>query len=504
MSLLVAAAAAACGPRTRRTPDDTLVVVIEDQMITADPRYAISNYDSKLGRLVAAGLTTVDTPDAMPALDLASAIDRRDPLTIDVTLRDARFSDGSPVTADDVVRTYTTAMDPRCQTLMTGNLAERFTRIEALDAHHVRFHLKAPLATFMSDVEIGILSFHDTPPGVCHPPRVIGAGPYVLRELDVRHALLDRNPYYRTPARLPHVDIRFVHDDSARVLMLVGGSADLAQNTARADLIDDIAERPRVRVAASPGVLLSYMLLNNDDPALRDVRVREAIALALDRPAIIAAEFGGRAQLATGLLPPQSWAYDGDVPRWNHDPARARQLLDEAGYPPDASGVRLHLIYKTSANDFRLAVARLLAQQLAQVGIAVDVRPFEFGTFFADLKKGNYQIATIQTAPIVEPDFYYPYFNSSRIPTATDLGGQDRARYRNADVDRWTEEGRHELDLAKRKVIYAKLQRQLATDLPVIPLWFEDNIVLTNVDVHGYVIEPDAQLQGLVAATKSH
>jgi peptide/nickel transport system substrate-binding protein len=104
----------------------------------------------------------------------------------------------------------------------------------------------------------------------------------------------------------------------------------------------------------------------------------------------------------------------------------------------------------------------------------------------------------------VEPDFYYPYFNSSRIPTARDLTGQDRARYRNADVDRWTEEGRHELDPAKRKAIYAKIQRQVATDLPVIPLWFEDNVVLTNVDVHGYTIEPDAQLGGLVTATKSH
>ena len=501
--LLLVAAAAGCHPRTRRTPDDTLVVAIEDQMITADPRYAVSNYDAKLGRLVAAGLTSVDTPDGNPRLDLAAAIDRTDPLTIDVTLRDARFSDGTPVTADDVARTYTTAMDPRCQTLMADNLTERFSAVEALGPRRVRFHLVAPLATFMTDVEVGILSFHGAPPGACHPPRVIGAGPYILRELDSRHALLDRNPYYPTPAKLAHVDIRFVRDDSARVLMLVGGSADVLQNTARPDLIDDIAERPRVRVATGPGTILTYLLINNDDPALRDLRVREAIALALDRPAIIAAEFGGRAELATGLLPPESWAYDGDVPRWNRDLPRARRLLDEAGYRPDASGVRLHLVYKTSAVDFRLQIARLLAQQLAQAGIAVEVRAFEFDTFFDDLKKGNYQIASIQTAPIVEPDFYYPYFHSSRIPHGADLQGADRARYRNPEVDRWIEEGRHELDPARRKAIYAKIQRQIATDLPIVPLWHEANIVLTNVDVHGYGLEPDAGLGGLVTATKT-
>src|SRR5437660_387408 len=94
--------AVACTARTRRTPDDTLVLVIDGRMATADPRYSISNYDSKLNKLISIGLTTVDTPDAGAQLELASAIDRVDPLTIDVTIRDdARFSDGQPVTARD-------------------------------------------------------------------------------------------------------------------------------------------------------------------------------------------------------------------------------------------------------------------------------------------------------------------------------------------------------------------------------------------------------------------
>src|SRR6185503_15175170 len=152
--------------------------------------------------------------------------------------------------------------------------------------------------------EFGIVSFHGVPPGACKPPRVIGAGPYVLRELTPYGAKLDANPFARTPPKLPHVDIRFVNDAAARILMLVGGAADIIQNSVRGDLVDEVAQRPRVHVESAPSDILTYMLLNLDDPILRDLRVREAIALALDRPAIIDARFEGRARLATGLLPP--------------------------------------------------------------------------------------------------------------------------------------------------------------------------------------------------------
>jgi len=476
--------------------------VIEAPMTTADPRFALSNYDAKLAKLIAPGLTSVDTPDALPRLELARAIDRIDDTTYDVTLGDARFSDGQPVTATDVARTYESVMDPSCGSLHEKNFRERFTSVEAIDPSRVRFHLALPLATFVTDIEFGVISYHGVPAGECRPPRVLGAGPYQLAELTSRHVVLDANPYATPHARTPHVEIRFVPDDAARTLMLVGGSADLLQNAARPDLVDDIALRPRVTVQAAPSVLLTYMLLNNDDPALRDVRVRQAIALALDRPAIIAAKFGGRAVLATGLLPPASWAYEPDVVRYDRDLPRARALLDAAGLPPGPGGVRLHLTYKTSAVAFRVAIARLLAQQLADVGIEVELRPFEFATLFADVKRGSYQIASMQSPEITEPDFYRWFFHSNGIPDARNPDGSNRWRYRNADIDAWTEAARRQLDRDARKALYARIQRKIAEDVPIVPLWHEDNVVLANRDVHGYTIVPNARFIGLAGVTK--
>jgi peptide/nickel transport system substrate-binding protein len=492
---------AACTPNRRRTPNDTLVLAIDDVISSADPRYAKSNYDGKLGKLIAPGLTSVDTPDALPRMELAAAIDRIDPLTVDVTLAERVFSDGNPVTADDVVRTYQSVMDNRCDSLYAKGFHERYASLEALDTHRVRFHLKQPLATFVSDIDFGIVSWHGVPAGECHPP-IIGAGPYTLRELSSLHVLLDASPRYPTPPKLPHVEIKFVRDESARLLMLAGGSLDLLQN-AQPDLVDDVAQRPRVKVSATPSVILTFMLLNNEDPILRDHRVREAIALALDRPALIAARFENRAVLATGLLPPLHWAYNPDVPRYMRDLPRARQLLDEAGYKPGPDGVRLHLTYKTSSNAFRTALARAFAAQLADVGIAVEVRPFEFGTFFDDIKHGTYQLATMQSSEITEPDFYYFYFNSGRIPNAKDPNAGNRWRYRSPEVDRLTTAGRAELDRDKRKAIYAQVQRIVATDLPIIPLWHEDNVVLSNVAVQNYTIVPNARFVGLIGASKS-
>jgi peptide/nickel transport system substrate-binding protein len=497
------AAALGCAPAAH-TPDDTAVVVIDSPMLSADPRVQATNYDGKLSHLIAEGLTAVDTPTMEPRLDLAASIERIDDLTIDVTLRDdARFSDGSPVTAADVAGTYMSVLAPDWPSASHKTLADRFTSVEAISPRVARFHLRAPLATFLSDVDFGIVSFHDGPP---RADRVIGAGPYRLRELTSTGAVLEANPFYLGgPPRLPRVEFKLVPDSAARLLMLVGGSADLVPNSVRPDLVAQVAARPHVQVQTSRGAILTYLMMNNDDPVLSDRRVRQAIALALDRPAIIAAKLGGLAVPATGLLSPQHWAYSGDVPRNDHDPARARQLLDEAGLrDPDGDGPapRLRLVYKTSADAFRVAIARVIAAQLAEVGIAVEIRSFEFATFFADIKRGAYQLASMQTTDITEPDFYFMYFHSSWIPSAPRFEGFNRWRYRSAVVDRLTAEGRAQLDRDQRKQIYAEIQRQVAEDVPIVPLWHEDNVVLSRDDVRGYTLTPNARLTGLRSVTK--
>jgi peptide/nickel transport system substrate-binding protein len=515
-ALALALGLAACSERTRRTPDDTLVLLNEAAPTTSDPRNARSNVDTKLARLVAVGLTTIDTPTADPELLLAERIDRVDDLTYDAILRPGLlFSDGRPLTARDVAWTYNSMIDPGSSTVSHSQFADRFTSAEALDDRRVRLHLVAPLATLMSDLDFGIVEQAAAQPdGRFAGGIAVGCGPYVLDDLGPLGAHLHANPRWPGPApKVAKVELRVVTDQSARILMLVGGSADLAQNVARLDLVDDIASQWRVHLATGRSALLTYLMMNNDHPVLRDVRVRQAIALAIDRDAIIRVKLGGHAVLATGLLPPSSGYYEPAVTRWARDLPRAKALLDAAGYhDPDGDGPAprrgpdgkpLVLTYKTSSDAFRIAIARVIAAQLREVGIEVEVTPFEIATMFAQVKQGAFELSSMQTSDITEPDYYFTYFHSSRIPAKGHMDDGNRWRYRDAVFDALAERGRRELDRPARRAIYSEIQKRLAEQLPIIPLWHEDNVVVANRTVDGYTIYPDARFAGLVTATKA-
>jgi peptide/nickel transport system substrate-binding protein len=486
------------------------VVLIESSIKDVDPRFALSNYDTKISRLVAPGLTTVDQDDLEPALALAESIEPISELVWEARLRPGlRFSSGEPVTADDVVFTYESTLDPTLGSVHQQGFAERFKKFERVDERTVRIYLQKPLATLLTDLDFGILSAAAADDRRRYREGlVVGAGPYRLLGVNDgnEEVLMERNQHYWGAApKVEKLLIRTVRDGNARTLMLVGGSADLVQNSIRVDLVDMVAKNERVKVMSGPGAILTYFMMHNERAPLSDVRVRRAIAHAIDRQRVVAAKLNDRAKLATGLLPDSHWAYNGAVPRYEFNRQKAMELLDEAGFPdPDGPGgePRMRLTYKTSSNQFRLALARIIAAQLGEVGIEVEVRAFEFHTVFKDIKEGNYELASMQTAAITEPDYLYTYFHSERIPTAEKRNLHNRWRFRNQEFDSLTESGRLEMDRDKRVKAYARAQEILAQELPVIPLWHEDVIAVMNVDVNSYRILPSARFAGLAEATK--
>lgn len=483
-----------------------LVVITEGRIRDLDPRFALTNYDNKLSRLVTPGLMSIDQASMEPMLELAESLEQIDDVTWEVVVRsDARFPDGAPVTAADVVYTFTSTMDEAVGSIYRQSWRERIARVEARGERTVRFHLEQPVATFPSDLDYGILSRRAAEGA--GPSRVVGAGPYHVVAAWGERVWLQRNWHYHgAPPASTFIEVRTIRDANARFLLLVGGDADLIQNGVRVDLVSALERRPELRVTQGPSALLTYLMMHNEDERLADVRVRRAIAYAIDRERIVRAKFDGRAVLATGLLPPMHWAYRGDVRRYDYDPERAMRLLDEAGYPdPDGPGgePRMRLVYKTSADQFRVAIARVIASQLGEVGIEVEVRSFEFGTFFDDIKRGEYEIATMQTAPIVEPDWYYTYFHSASIPHEDNWGLHNRWRFRHARADALMAQGRRIADREIRMRIYGEVQQILADELPVIPLWHEDNIVVTGRGVEGYELLPSARLRGLQTTRKA-
>ncbi len=466
-----------------------------------DPRLAATAYGSKIAHLVCAPLVSLDNERSEPQMELAESVTQEDEATYLVRLRDARFSDGRPVRAQDVRFTIESLRGPATRSPFRSSW-ERVESIAIVDDRTLRLRLREPHAPFLTDLDLGIV-----PEGLRAGDPLVGAGPFRLAQRDASALVLERNPHYFGGAVAPRrVIVRVIRDDNARLLALVGGSADLTQNTVPQTLLAALAKSPRVKLTSGPSNSLTYLGMNLDDPALRDVRVRRALAHAIDRERIVRTKLAGRAVLATGMLAPGHWAYSGDVPRYAYDPARARRLLDDAGLrDPDGDGPapRLRLSYKTSSNRFRVALARVLARQLAEVGIEAEVRSYEFATFFDDVRKGNFQLVTMQVTEVGEPQYLHRFFHSSSIPTAARPdAGNNRWRYRDAEVDRLLDEGRRAPDREARRAAYKVVQRRLAEDLPIVPLYHEDNVVVARRALRGYAPIPNARFTHLWRASK--
>jgi peptide/nickel transport system substrate-binding protein len=490
-----------------------------------DPRYAATSWEQRVSQLVAPGLTGLKDRELGPTPGLAESFVREDERTYVARLRaQARFSDGSPVTADDVKYTFDSFVDPLLGSPFRKTWEEYLARVEVVDARTVRFHLKAPRAPFPTDVEsAGIVSRRAAAPGDdavraaaragARPPpldlarEVVGAGPYRIARRSADVVELEPNPHAMVRPATPRLIVRTIREENARVLALVGGSADLILNDLTFQVIEALEQNPRLAIAPGPSATLTYLGFNLDDPILRDVRVRQAIALSLDRPRLIQAKYRGLARLASGPLDEGNPFFHGDVRRWPYDPARARRLLDEAGYPdPDGPGprARLSLTWKTSALRFRVALVHAMARQLREVGIAVDVRPFEFATYMDDVKKGNTQLFTLQMTDMVEPDMMRALFHSGRIPRADNRwSGVNRFRFRRPDLDRTLDQAAAAAEPERRKALYAEVQALLAEELPMLPLWHEDNVIVHRRGVEGIATLKTGRLEGLLAARKT-
>jgi peptide/nickel transport system substrate-binding protein len=251
-------------------------------------------------------------------------------------------------------------------------------------------------------------------------------------------------------------------------------------------------------VIESPGVDYQYIGINLRDPILKNVQVRQALAYAIDRQAIVDYLRRGLAELSAGVLPPLSWAYAGDSFMFPYDPAKAKALLDEAGYrDPDGDGpaTRMTLTLKTTSIEFNRLQAALVQQNLHDIGVELDVRTYEFATLYADVQAGNFQLYFLQWTggSLADPDILRRAFHSNQIPPA----GFNRGHYSNPEVDQLLDEASSSLDDARRLVLFQQVQRIVAQDLPYISLWYKTNFAVAQRTLTGVHIPPLADLDFL-------
>jgi peptide/nickel transport system substrate-binding protein len=296
-----------------------------------------------------------------------------------------------------------------------------------------------------------------------------------------------------------------VPDEVMRGLELRKGAMDLVINDVSPDIALQLEADRRLSIVTSPGTDYQYIGLNLRDPILRDARVRRALAYGIDRGAIVEYLRRGLAVPAVVPLPPASWAFAGDVEGLPYDPARARALLDEAGYAdPDGDGPapRFHLTLKVSNIEFNRLQSTVIQQNLAGVGVAVDVRMYEFATLYADVLAGNFQMYTLQWSggALADPDILRQIFHSSQIPPI----GFNRVFFQDAQVDALLEQAAAASDETERRTLYAAVQRRVTELQPYIGLWYKTNFAIAQRTIAGVHLSPTGDFRFLRDVARVH
>ena len=454
-----------------------IVFAISQAPLNLDPRYATDAASERLNRLLYQSLVDFDA-HTKPQAGIASW-QQLSPLSYQFTLSEQRRLFYYPASAEHKAKTRKlTAYDVKATYDSITSLSDsphsaefsNLKNIVVANERTVLFYLNAPDRHFPAKLLLGILpadlveSQHD----FARLP--VGSGPLVL---------LDSHNKWRLQ-RLDDgqlISLVEVKDPTVRMLKLVHAEVDLIQGDLPPESVRYLQAKPGLTVKTAVGVNFSYLGLNTQDPQLKKLKVRQALAHAIDRQAIIDKAMLQHSRLGGAILPPEHYAQQQTLPDYAYDPALARRLLQEAGV-----SLPLKLVYKTSTDAQRLRLATIMQAQMRLAGIDLEIRSLDWATFFAEIKQGNFQLYGLTWVGVKTPEIYAQAFASDSVPPK----GFNRGRYQDAELDKL-------LSTEDWQAVTQRVHQQL----PYIPLWYEGQFAAMQKGMQNYSPKADGNWDDL-------
>jgi peptide/nickel transport system substrate-binding protein len=431
--------------------------------------------------------------------ELASDIKRSDDgLTYTFTLRDGlKFHNGNALSSADVKYTLDLLFSSdfaKSASFYEGTGKEKHSYIKSVEAPDQRTVIvtltKSWVGLLSNLVPVPIIPKDSYASQKEHP---LGTGPFKFIRYDNTQQVCDVEAfpdYWDGPSKLPSVRVRVISDMNAMQAELQSGRVDIAPlpTSLSPDAVKRLEQDPNLQVRAFPGSNVYLLTLNTSSPPLDNVKVRQAIAYAIDRQSMIQRLLLGFGKIAHSIIPEESWSYSTGQ-TYTYDPAMAKKLLDEAGFrDPDGDGPRMRfdkpVVYKLPGSSIAgRQYAGVIQNYLKEVGIPVEIQTPEQNTLFDELRRGNFQIAYTQwVGGNQDPIFYKDLFATSEIPTQT-RPSRNRSRYSNPELDALLDEAVNTFDRQKGLELYRKIQAIVSRDVPVFPLWYQSNIIIARKNV---------------------
>lgn len=457
--------------------------------VTLDPRFATDAVSYRITRLIYKSLINFDEQFQMvPDLADWEQFSLRH-YRFTLKNKNRTFHDGSRLTTADVKATYESVLNPENASPHKGSV-KMIESMIIIDNDTIDFKLSQADPLFPGRLVIGIL-----PKSLIeqeHPfnRQPVGSGPMRLFEWkDDSRVTLVRS------ADKQHIEFIAIKDPTVRVLKLLRGEIDLVQGDLSPEIVTWLDDKEPIHVKRKQGSTFSYIGFNMEDKLTGDSRIRTAIAHAINRDAIIEHVMGDAARKAGAMFPPAHWAGNPALMGAVYDPGKAKSLLKQAGYDTKSP---LKLTYKTSNNPFRLRLATIIQDQLKSVGIEVDIRSYDWGTFYGDIKAGRFQMYSLSWVGLKMPDIFRYVFHSTAVPP----NGANRGRFVDARVDSIIETAEIEPTLSKQAAYYRELQHILFDEMPYVPLWYEDNVLAVRNNINGYTLSSDGNFDSLEQTIK--
>ncbi len=449
-----------------------LRIAIPTKPVSLDPRYSTDAVSSRLNQLLYSSLFKKDINDQLIPDLVESYKVLEDKKTYVLNLRKGvKFHNGKPLTARDVAYTFNSILNPEFKSPKRGSY-RIIDEIKVKDDYTVIFRTKEVFSPFLIYLVQGIVPEPSSNKLINYSENPIGSGPFkfVSYQRGVKLVLERNDDYYSDMPKLKKLVFRIIPDENIRVLELEKGSIDFIQNNIPYDSINSLRKNRNLKFIRWQGTNYSYIGFNFRDKLTGNIKLRKAIAYGLNRDKIIQYIFHGFARKAYSVLPETHWAYCDKVKKYEYSRDRAIKLVKEL---EKEVGGKIKIHFKTSTNKFSILLAEIFRQELRKIGIDLDISSYEWGTFYDDIIKGNFQMYSLTWVGISDPDIFYSIFHSKSVPP----NGRNRGHYSNEELDELVTKARQTLELNLMKRLYCRVQQIISEDLPYVHLWHTDNFV---------------------------
>jgi peptide/nickel transport system substrate-binding protein len=493
-----------CSARAPVKPPNTLIYGRGEDAKTLDP------INAETGETVKVILNLYDTLVAFhdETLEIVPALATEwetsvDGLTWTFRLREGvRFHDGTNLDADAVVFSFERLMQDDHPYVTDPARPYKpsyqgIREIKAADAGAVVFQLREPSAVFLNNLAMFPASIVSPTAvkkhGKAFSTNPAGTGPFRFERWnrDQQLVLAANENYWRERPRIDRVVFVPVSESATRVQQLRRGEIHIADNLPPTEL-DALAKEPGLVVAEQIAMNVSYLAMQMDKPPLDDLRVREAIWMALEKEALIRVAYAGHAEPAVNMVPRNMWGHNDVISDRPFDPAKAREMLEAAAADKGFSlPLQLSLAVMSEPRPYMeqpLQVATFVKDSLAAIGIeaTIDLQPVI--QHFGAMMRGDFQLGLAGwTTDNGDPDnFLYSLLDADNISES----GNNMSHYRNDEVHELLLAGQQELDREKRLPIYQRAQELIFADAPVVPLVSTQQRVAQTSRLKGYKLHP--------------